>query len=249
MGTSSIQIVLVDDEPFSRDELKYLLSNYPDVTIAGEAGSVDEALGVILSTEPDAIFLDIEMGERNGIELAAILNKLKKVPLIVFATAYPDYAVSAFRVQALDYVLKPFEEVQLHEAVKRIRSALPDEPSSGETYLQKNAEFSKLAVQQGETIHYLAPKAIDYIYREGQVTKVVSQNVEYLTRYPLKELAEKLQDHSFFRTHKGYIVNLNRVEEITPWFNGAYQLKLIDVKEQIPVSRNYVKPLRQRLEL
>lgn len=249
MVKKQVRILLIDDEPFSRDELRHLLSAYPDFDIIGEARSAEEGLEKIIELEPDALFLDIEMGERNGIELASTIQKLKKVPLIVFATAYPDFAVKAFRVHALDYVLKPFDEDQIFEAVKRIRKAFPEKSDQKSKLHFPTEDTGKLAVQQDETIHYISPKEIDYIYREGNVTKVISQGAEYITRFPLKEIEEKLVGHSFFRTHKGYIVNLNHVEEITPWFHGAYQLKLTNVKEQIPVSRNYVKHLRQRLEL
>jgi two-component system, LytTR family, response regulator LytT len=247
MARQPIRTLLIDDEPFSRDELRHLLSSYSDIDVEGEAQSAQEALEKIIELEPDVIFLDIEMGDKNGIELASTVQKLKKVPLIVFATAYPDYAVKAFRVQAMDYVLKPFDEEQIHETVIRLREVLVNEPSPslGGT----NEEFGKLAVQQDETIYYLTPREIDYIYREGGVTKVSSQQCEYVIRYPLREIEDKLQDYSFFRTHKGFIVNLNHVEEMRPWFNGAYQLKLNNVNELIPVSRNYVKQLRARLEL
>lgn len=249
MKRMPIRTVVVDDEPYSRDELMYLLSKTGDVEVVAAAGSHDEALELILQHEPDAVFLDIEMGEKNGLELAGILTKLAKPPHIVFATAYPDFAITAFRLNALDYVLKPFDEGQVQEAVNRILSSVNQEskPPANDGIIQ--GVCTKLAVHCDEVIHYLSPNAIDYIFREGSVTKVVSQGSDYETRLTLKELSEKLKDYSFFRTHKGYLVNLNRVEEMTPWFNGACQLKLENVEGQIPVSRNYVKLLRQELEL
>jgi len=249
MGKKKVRVLLIDDEPFSRDELRHLLSAYPDFNVVGEAQSAEEGLEKIINLEPDALFLDIEMGDKNGLELASTIQKLKKVPFIVFATAYPDFAVKAFRVDALDYVLKPFDEEQIFEAVKRIRKAFSAEDEQNGKRPFSNESLGKLAVQEDETIHYIDPKEIDYIYRDGNVTKVISQGMEFVTRYPLKDIEEKLADHSFFRTHKGFIVNLKQVEEMTPWFHGAYQLKLLNVKEEIPVSRHYVKQLRLRLEI
>ncbi|SDN99826.1 LytR/AlgR family response regulator transcription factor [Alkalicoccus daliensis] len=240
----TIRVLLIDDEPFSRDELRHLLSIYEDIEIIGEAGSAEDAFIKILDLEPDALFLDIDMGGKNGVELAASIQKLKNVPHVIFATAHPDYAVSAFRVQALDYILKPFEEDKVEEAVARLRSnAAAEKPEASP------ARTGKLAVQQNDSIFYLAPQEIDYIYRDGPVTKVESRGNTYLTKLTLKEMEGKLSSHSFFRPHKGYLVNLGRVEEMTPWFNGAYQLSLANVNEKIPVSRNYVKPLRAKLEL
>ncbi|PYZ91676.1 DNA-binding response regulator [Salipaludibacillus keqinensis] len=249
MTQRPIRIVLIDDEPYSIDELRHLLSTYKDLDIVGDAGSAEEALAKIIELEPDAVFLDIEMGEKNGIELATSLQKLKNVPFVVFATAYPNFAVDAFRVDALDYVLKPFEEEQLLETIKRLRLAFSKQIDQSNNIPYSEDKLAKLAVQHNDTIHYLSPGNIDYIYKDGSVTKVNSVGSEYVTRYSLKEIEEKLINYSFFRTHKGYIVNLKQVEEMTPWFNGAYQLKLKNIHELIPVSRNYVKRLRDRLEL
>ncbi|WP_416147956.1 LytR/AlgR family response regulator transcription factor [Salipaludibacillus sp. HK11] len=249
MVKNKIRVLLIDDEPFSRDELRHLLLTYPDFNVIGEAQSAEEALEKIIHLEPDALFLDIEMGDKNGLELACTIQKLKKVPFIVFATAYPDFAVKAFRVDALDYVLKPFDEEQIFDAIKRIRKAFSAEGEQNGKRPYSNEGLGKLAVQEDETIHYIDPKEIDYIYRDGNVTKVISHGKEFVTRYLLKDIEEKLADHSFFRTHKGFIVNLKQVEEMTPWFHGAYQLKLLNVKEEIPVSRHYVKKLRLRLEI
>jgi two-component system, LytTR family, response regulator LytT len=240
----TIRVMVIDDEPFSRDELKHLLSSYEDIDVIEEASSSEEAFEKIFELEPDALFLDIDMCGKNGVELAASIQKLKHVPYVIFATAYPDYAVSAFRVQALDYVLKPFEEEKIEEAVKRLRKK-----TSAILAVKPETRSGKLAVQQDDSIYYIAPLDVDYIYREGSVTNVESRGVTYTTKHPLKDLEEKLSGYAFFRTHKGYLVNLERVKEMTPWFNGAYQLSLINVKTKIPVSRNYVKLLRAKLEL
>ncbi|MBM7095289.1 response regulator transcription factor [Bacillus sp. H-16] len=238
-----IRVVIVDDEPLSRDELAHLLSEYKDMEVVGQAGSGEEGLELSLKLSPDVLFLDIEMAEMSGVELAKSLQQLKKVPAVVFATAYPDYAVNAFRLEALDYLLKPFDEEQLEETVERIRSlhkTAPETPSK---------KVSRLAVEHDETIIYLTPEEIDYCFREGKETKVCTRERCYSSRLTLRELEEKLGAHSFFRTHKGYLVNLEQVESLTPWLNGAYQVKMRGGTDDIPVSRNYVKELRQKLEL
>ncbi|RNA67034.1 LytR/AlgR family response regulator transcription factor [Alteribacter keqinensis] len=238
-----IRVVIVDDEPLSRDELAHLLSEYKDMEVVGQAGSGEEGLELSLKLSPDVIFLDIEMAEMSGVELAKALQQLKKVPAVVFATAYPDYAVNAFRLEALDYLLKPFDEEQLEETVERIRSLYKTASE------MPSKKVSRLAVEHDETITYLTPEEIDYCFREGKETKVCTGERCYSSRLTLRELEEKLAAHSFFRTHKGYLVNLERVESLTPWLNGAYQVKMRGGTGDIPVSRNYVKELRQKLEL
>ncbi|WP_096439566.1 LytR/AlgR family response regulator transcription factor [Alteribacter populi] len=244
----TIRTLIVDDEPLSREELRHLLSEYEDFDIVGQASSGEEGLEQALRLHPDVLFLDIEMAEMNGVELANALQQLKKVPHIVFATAYPDYAVKAFRLEAVDYLLKPFDEVQLVETIKRIRKI--ESGNGGENQpAQKANHLGKLAVENEETIIYLSPQNIDYCFREGKETKICVGEHCYSSKQTLKELEEKLADYSFFRTHKGFLVNLKRVSALVPWLNGAYQLKIQGGRVEIPVSRNYVKELRHRLEL
>jgi two-component system, LytTR family, response regulator LytT len=242
----NIRVIVIDDETLSRDELIHLLKEYKDIHIAAEADSGEKGLEKILMEEPDVIFVDIEMGEMSGLELVSVIQKIKKTPLVIFATAYPNYAAQAFRYQALDYLLKPFDEEQLEETIKRVRQALTKNEL---TTITKEPNIGKLAVEDDGKIVYLVPDEIIYFYREERETIVCTKNKSYRLKTSLKELEQKLVSFSFFRTHKSYFVNLNSVKELIPWFNGAYQIKLFGRKEEIPVSRNYVKTLRERLEL
>lgn len=232
------------DEPHSRSELIYLLEEHSQIEVAGEADSGQKGLELVLQKEPDVIFLDIEMSQMNGMEVAEHLKKVKKRPLLIFATAYPDYAAKAFRMEATDYLLKPFDEEQLEETIKRIEKIL-----LSDTMPENARKKGKLAVEGQNRIVYLAPDTIDYLYREGRETLIHSQGQKYSTKATLKEVSEKLQGWPFFRIHKSYIVNLQAVEELIPWVNGAYQLKIKGYQEELPVSRNFVKALREELEL
>jgi two-component system response regulator LytT len=243
--SKSIKTVIVDDEPFSRDELKYLLEQYKEIEIIAEAESGEKGLEVVIRNEPDVIFVDIEMPQMSGLELAQALQNLKKVPLIIFATAYPDYAAKAFRVQALDYLVKPFDEEQLAETMARVRERL----TVKEKEQAKTSSIARLAVEDDGRIIYLSPTDITYVFREDRETMICTVNRTFSTKTPIKDLEEKLKGYPFFRTHKSYLVNLDKVEQLIPWFNGAYQVKVVGQKEEIPVSRNYVKSLRERLEL
>lgn len=242
----TIKTLIIDDEPYSRDELKHLLNVYSEIEIIGEADTGGAALEKIITLSPDLIFVDIDMPQMSGLELAAAIQKVKKVPLVVFATAYPDYAVKAFRVQALDYVLKPFDEEQFTDTIIRIKKAFYIEEKLPK---KEKPPVAKLSVEDEDRIVYLPPREIVYLFREERETVVCTKSSQYTSKATLKELEHKLEGYSFFRTHKSYLVNLNAVTELIPWFNGAYQLKVTGRKEEIPISRNYVKELRERLEL
>lgn len=236
----TIKTLVADDEKYSREELIYLLKEHPSIKISGEAATGREALSKIIADEPELLLLDIDMPEMTGTELAGILKKLKSPPLIIFTTAYSEYAVEAFKVQAIGYLLKPIDREELSEVVAYAAELLESkqEPAPG-----------KLAVGVDESITYLDPADVFFASRENNTTTIVSAIGTFKSRTTLKELESRLVLHSFFRVHKSYLVNTEAITEMTPWFNGAYQLTLNGTDVQIPVSRNYVKSLRLSIEL
>jgi two-component system, LytTR family, response regulator LytT len=240
----AIRTLIVDDELYTRDELRHLLRAYPSIQVVGEAESGEAAVLKAIQLQPDVVFLDVEMPRMNGMEAAKALMELKKVPLVVFATAYPEFAVEAFRYDAVDYLLKPYDEELLKATIVRIEKKLA---------ASLNVDFGKspgkLAVEAEGEIFYLEPKDILYIYRDDKITRLVAKSGEYETKTPLKELESRLQSFGFFRIHKSYLVNLDYVTRMTPWFNGAFQLQVEGREEKLSVSRNYVKNLRMRLEI
>ncbi|TWI59660.1 LytR/AlgR family response regulator transcription factor [Halalkalibacter nanhaiisediminis] len=239
-----IKTLIVDDELYSRDELKHLLTSFPSILIAGEAESGEAAIMKALQLQPDVVFLDVEMPRMNGMEAAKALMELKKAPLVVFTTAYPQFAVEAFRYDAVDYLLKPYDEDQLKETIERIERKFN---SSKEKDTEKPT--GKLAVEAEGEIYYFEPKNILYIFRDDKLTRVITKSKEFTTKTPLKDLESKLNTFNFFRTHKSYLVNLEYVTRLTPWFNGAYHLQIKGRDEMLSVSRNYVKALRMKLEI
>ncbi|MCV9887932.1 LytR/AlgR family response regulator transcription factor [Metabacillus halosaccharovorans] len=241
---STIKTLIVDDELYSRHELKHLLQEFPSINIVGEAESGEAAVMKSLQLQPDVVFLDVEMPKMNGMAAAKALMELKKVPLIVFATAYPQFAAEAFRYDAIDYLLKPYDEDQLQETIQRIEKKLVNN-DEGET----GKRSGKLPVEAEGEIFYLEPADILYIYRDEKVTKLITKTGEFETKTPLKDLESRLVAFDFFRIHKSYLVNLSYVSKLTPWFNGAYQLQIEGRDEMLAVSRNYVKSLRIHLEI
>jgi two-component system response regulator LytT len=239
-----IRTLIADDELYSRDELRHLLEQNSRVEVIGEAESGEGAILKAIELQPDVVFLDIEMPRMNGMEAARSLQELKKPPVLVFATAYPNFAAEAFRYEALDYLLKPYDSKQIQETVQRLYKLFALVPAA-----EDQRRTGKLAVELSGDIVYLEPKDILYIVHEEKASKITTIQAEYSTKIPLKDLESRLSSYSFFRIHKSYLVNIDYVKRLTPWFNGAYQLELEGVKEHLSVSRNYVKPLRTRLEI
>ena len=243
MGTM-IRTLVVDDERYAREELVFLLNQFPSIQVIGEADSGDQAVMKAIQLQPDLVFLDVEMPKMNGMEVAKALSELKNMPLIIFATAYPQFAAEAFRINAVDYLLKPYDDDQLKQAISRVEKNL-----SPQAKVDVASNLGKLAVEKDGEIDYVHIEDILYMYREEKVTKIITQKCEYEVKTALKELESRLNPFSFFRIHKGYLVNLKYVSRLTPWFNGAYHLELTSRDEKLSVSRNYVKGLRQRLEM
>ncbi|AZU61874.1 LytR/AlgR family response regulator transcription factor [Neobacillus mesonae] len=239
-----IRTLIADDEPYSRDELKHLLGEYPSIQIIDEAESGEATIMKAIQMQPDVVFLDVEMPKMNGMMAAKALMELKKAPLVVFATAYPQFAAEAFRYDAVDYLLKPYDEEQLQETIKRIEKKL--HPAKD---LDPGKSTGKLAVESDGEIYYLEPKDLLYIVRDEKLTKLMTKSGEFETKTPLKDLESRLIGYGFFRIHKSFLVNLEHVTRLSPWFNGAYQLQIEGRKEMLSVSRNYVKALRAKLEI
>ncbi|WP_407407792.1 LytR/AlgR family response regulator transcription factor [Peribacillus sp.] len=241
---SVIRTLVIDDERYSREELIHLLKQHPSIDIIGEGESGEQAIVLAMQLQPDVIFLDVEMPLMNGMEAAKALQELKNVPRIVFATAYPQFGVEAFRVDAVDYLLKPYDEEQLAETVSRLEKLFLKKEENRPV---KSA--GRLAVEVEGEILYVHPHDIMYISREEKVSKIVTVDHEYEVKTTMKELEERLHEFPFFRIHKSYLVHMNYVLRLTPWFNGAYQLELKGRDEMLSVSRTYAKAFRAALEL
>lgn len=248
--TQAIKVYLVEDEPLARDELKYLLLRSGRVEIAGEAQTLSEALGEIKRLAPDAVFLDVQLAQGTGLELAQELNALEHPPAVVFATAYDEYALRAFELNAFDYILKPFDEERVRRTLAKIARRLPQREVSLREARQPEPSLAerrpRLAVTADDRILLLAMERILYVAAEEGRVMVHTLDGDYAMETTLIELARKLEVMPFFRAHRAYIVNLDHVTEVQPWFNGTYNLILRD-GSKVPVSRTYVKELRQAL--
>ncbi|GAB6183875.1 LytR/AlgR family response regulator transcription factor [Thermodesulfovibrio hydrogeniphilus] len=250
----SFTAIVAEDEPYARDELIYILSKFPSCQIVGQAGSSQEALAVYKKNKPDVIFLDIELPDLSGIELAKVISNFYEPSLIVFATAYDDYAIEAFELGAIDYILKPFDEKRIEKTVKRIEKLKSNEDEWMKA-LRRISDFvntetpKKLPVKQKEGIINLIPYK-DILFGEASESGVkilTSKNEEYFYDGTLTELELRLRKEGFFRIHKSYVVNLKKIEAIIPWFKGTYWIVLEGEKSRIPVSKSMIKELKKIL--
>ena len=239
-----LRAYVVDDEPLARDELKYLLARSREVKVLGESDCIEDALYDISLLKPDIIFLDIELAGENGLALAAKLEGLNRMPAIVFAPAYDEYALQAFEVNAVDYLLKPFSEDRILKAIGKIKKfhIQKEEPNKADT--SQLQCMGKFAVMTDEKIILLTCSDIVYIESCEGKCKIQTSNELYKISDTLVSLEKKLPLTQFFRVHRSYIVNIEHIAEIVPWFNSTYNLHMSN-GSKIPVSRTYVKELKQ----
>ena len=253
-ATVTLSTVLVDDEELARDELKFLLQDFPEVDVIATASNGLEAVDLVARLEPHLLFLDVQMPGLDGV---GVVRKLRErgveLPHIVFSTAYDQYAVEAFRLEASDYLLKPFDKARLSETVARVAKAVQvqeeDVPASVTTAVPQRR--SKLLVRHGQRNIIVDATEVIYATIVDGVITVVAQGVEGIASYKtLEELQENLDPGLFWRAHRSYIVNVNRIREVVPWFKSSYQLRMDDKKgTEIPVSRVQTRRLREMLKL
>ncbi|MFJ5717376.1 LytR/AlgR family response regulator transcription factor [Neobacillus sp. NPDC093127] len=242
-----LKAYILDDEPLARDELKYLLIRSEQVDILGEADCVEDAVAAIIELKPDLVFLDIELAEENGLSLARQLEPLEQTPAIVFATAYDEYALEAFDLDAVDYILKPFDEERIHKTLEKIKKMqnLGKKNNLIQSSVKQNNN-GKIAVLVDERIVLLTVADIVYLESSEGKCNIVTIEQAYKVAEALVVLEKKVNNAKFLRVHRSFIVNVDHIVEIEPWFNSTYNLHMRD-GSQVPVSRTYVKLLKRQL--
>lgn len=244
-----ISVLIVDDEPPSLNELQYIINQHPDFTVAGLAGSGKEAVDLLVKLNPQVAFLDIQLYDINGLDLAKKILSIRKDTCVVFATAHDDYAVRAFELNALDYVVKPFDELRVYKTLDRICTTLKQKNSGiKETPDDKRETLDRICA--GGTDRLSVINCDDIIFIAAQERKTVLKLYHDFapSLYTLKELYSRLNKRDFIQVHRSYIVNIKYIKEIVTWFHGSYMLMMDDAqKSEVPVSRNFIKNLKQKL--
>ncbi|MFK7693269.1 LytR/AlgR family response regulator transcription factor [Paenibacillus sp. HJGM_3] len=243
-----LKAFIVDDEPLAREELTYILRRNKHVEVVGEAECLETALEGIDREQPDVVFLDIQLAEDNGLDLARRLSELDHRPEIVFATAYDEYALKAFELNAIDYILKPFDEGRIRKTVEKLikLASVRDSGPTASPYKKPSTpdRTEKLAIVVEDRILLVSLSKIIYIGSVEGKTVVAMDDQQYKVSDPLVAFEQKLQNTSIVRVHRAFLVNLEAIVEIQPWFHSTYTLIMKD-GSKVPVSRTYMKELKQ----
>lgn len=245
-----MRALVIDDERLARKELINLLSQYDHVDVVGEAANVDDAKEKIDALLPDVVFLDIQMPEKTGFDL---LEELDNVPHVIFTTAYDEYALKAFQVNALDYLLKPIEPKRLSEAIERLQKKLQDQTQHTEEASSKGGDRKltledQVFVKDGDRCWFVKLINVRLFESDGNYIKVYFENNKPMIHKSLNALDERLDEKSFFRASRKHIINLSWVEAIEPWFNGGLVVTLKG-GDRIEVSRRQAARFKDMMSL
>jgi two-component system response regulator LytT len=254
-ATAPMSAIIADDEQLAREELKFLLDQIGDVEVVAVAANGLEALDAIERLDPALAFLDIQMPGLDGLSVVRRLREQNiEPPHVIFSTAYDQFAVEAFRLEAMDYLLKPVERDRLEETIVRARRLVVDritEPTLPSGAPRTNPAFTKLLLRNGTRNLIVDPQELIYATIDKGVITLVTPQVEGQSNFrTLEELLTALDPDLFWRAHRSFVVNINRIREVVPWFKSTYQLKMDDKKaSEIPVSRMQSRRLREMLNL
>jgi two-component system response regulator LytT len=254
----SLSTVIVDDEQLARDELAYLLKDIGDIDVVAQGKNGVEAVNLIREHNPDLVFLDVQMPGLDGFGvIKKLLDRKLPLPKIVFATAFDQYAVKAFEVNAIDYLLKPFDKKRVAQSVQKVRAKLDPESASTnklETLVRmlesQKPQTSKILLKAAGRLFLVDQKDICFASIEDGIISVATTGTASMEGQSncrtLEELLDSLDPNLFWRAHRSYLVNINRIKEVVPWFKSSYQLRMDDKKQtEIPVSRAQTKRLRE----
>lgn len=248
-----MRAVVVDDERLARERLLGFLRRIGDVEVVGEADNGIDAVRIVDEVDPDILFLDVQMPGLDGL---GVLGALRRRPHVVFATAYDEYAIKAFEVQAADYLLKPIRRARLEEAVRRVRERLERStpaPLAVDELLERiesrqRRYLTHIPVQRGRQILVVPQREILWFEVEFRLVFAHVEGDRFMTNFTLKELEEKLDPEVFFRAHKSRLVNLEHIKAIVPWFGGRFKLVMRDAAaSEVELSRAQARELRARM--
>lgn len=235
--------VIVEDEFPAREELKYFLTKHKEISLEKEFENPIDSLKYLQENKVDVVFLDINMPELDGMSLGKILTKLNPNIKIIFITAYKDYAAEAFEIKAFDYLLKPYSEKRITEVLNNLTMIKDNSPT------KEVEKINKVTVFLDEKMVVLSLDEIYYIEVSEKESLVYTQNEIYTSKLKISKWEEILPKNKFYRTHRAYIVNLDKIKEVEPWFNGTFVLKIQDLKFKVPVSRNNIKEFKELLSI
>lgn len=226
--------IIVDDEYPAREELKYFINEFSNMKMEAEFEDSIKALEYIEEDKPDIVFLDINMPKLDGMVLGKIINNFEKNIIIVFITAHKEHAVNAFEIEAFDYILKPYSEERIVNTLRRLEKIqFVDKCINNKITLKKNNKLRVISICD-----------ICYCEARERETIIYTSKEKFIENCSISEFYKRLPKNNFFRSHRSYIVNLEKIVEIIPWFNNTYMVKIQGIDEEIPVSRNNINDFK-----
>jgi len=258
----SINTIIVDDEKPARDELAFLLKGFSEINLLAQGKNGLEAVNLIKEHSPDLLFLDVQMPGLDGFGvLKKLVERKLKVPHVVFATAFDHYAVQAFDVNAVDYVLKPFDKTRIAKAIQKAKKEIEAHTSPTERLEQlvsqlaapkpASSQPSRVLIRSQQRMLLVDSSDLIFASIEGGLISVIAKDLEGTSNYrTLEELLAALDHESFWRPHRSFLVNIHHIKEVVPWFKSSFMLKMDDRKQsEIPVSRQQTRRLRELFKL
>ncbi|EGT3628352.1 response regulator transcription factor [Morganella morganii] len=242
-----LKAIIVEDEYLAREELEYLVKSHSEIDIVASFEDGLEAFKYLQDHEVDVVFLDIQIPSIDGLLLAKNLHKSTHPPHVVFVTAHKEFAVEAFELEAFDYILKPYNEPRIISLLQKIELAGRQAPKPQHEAASNASRTVNLV--KGERIIVTPCEQIYYAEADEKLTYVYTRTDRYVMQMTISEFVSRLPAEGFFRCHRSYCVNINKIREIVPWFNSTYLIRLHDLSFEVPVSRSNIKAFRQLMRL
>lgn len=242
-----LKAIIVEDEYLAREELEYLVKSHSEIDIVASFEDGLEAFKYLQDHEVDVVFLDIQIPSIDGLLLAKNLHKSTHPPHVVFVTAYKEFAVEAFELEAFDYILKPYNESRIISLLQKIELAGRQAPKLQHEAASNTSRTVNLV--KGERIIVTPCEQIYYAEADEKLTYVYTRTDRYVMQMTISEFVSRLPAEGFFRCHRSYCVNIDKIREIVPWFNSTYLIRLHDLSFEVPVSRSNIKAFRQLMRL
>ncbi|KFZ38715.1 LytTR family transcriptional regulator [Shewanella mangrovi] len=249
-----MKAIIVEDEPLALEELQYIIQKHSHIDVVETFEDGLDAFKYLQTQQVDVVFLDINVPSIDGMLLARNIHQFAVKPFIVFTTAHKDFAAEAFEIEAFDYILKPFNERRIEGVLNKLEStsntgATAPAAVATATASTVSVANTKVNLNKGDRIFVTDTDAIYYIEADEKLTHVFTKDEEFVLTMTISEFIDKLPAEQFFRSHRSYCINLSKVQEIIPWYNSTYMVKLFDIEPQIPVSRSRIKAFRELMHL
>ena len=241
--------IIVEDEFPAREELKYFIKNYSKINIKEEFDNGVDVIKFLQENKVDAIFLDINIPLLDGMVLAKTISNFKEKPKIIFITAYKEHAIDAFELEAFDYILKPYSDERIISMLNKLEKSINEVEDAYIVDNTKNNKSTNISIWKKDVLVVVNSDDIYYCEANKRETLIFTKNEVYTSKLSIKEFEKYLQTSNFFKTHRSYVVNIDKIKEIVPWFNSTYKINMKDINHEVYVSRSNIKKFKEVMNI